>query len=291
MSNLTVLCLLWIVQFQLTNTVNEVQHKRLLLNDPDVINSRLINLEKSMQDVVRLTQQQQIMQSTIAQLQTQNTNMQSTMAQLETKNTNMQSTITHLQTELTQEKEKVSLLSDRGSTYIRWGRKQCSGLHTEIMYTGFASGQDYHRSNYYGGPANMLCLPNNPELNNRTGTSYSFLSGTEYENGNFFVNGAANEDVPCALCRSVNTSTSIMIPGRESCDSGWKLEYHGILASGHYGNKPSSYICLDSHPEFLQAGEDDKNGHLLYATQTNCGSLACPPYVNNKAINCVVCSR
>ncbi|CAG2217820.1 unnamed protein product [Mytilus edulis] len=236
MSNLTVLCLVWIVQFQLTNTVNEVQHKRLLLNDPDVINSRLINLEKSMQDVVRLTQQQQIMQSTIAQLQTQNTNMQSTMAQLETKNTNMQSTITHLQTELMQEKEKVSLLSDRGSTYIRWGRKQCSGLHTEIMYT-------------------------------------------------------ANEDVPCALCRSVNTSTSIMIPGRESCDSGWKLEYHGILASGHYGQKPSAYICIDSHPEFLQAGQDDKDGHLLYATQTSCGSLACPPYVNNKAINCVVCSR
>ncbi|XP_063404416.1 uncharacterized protein LOC134687889 [Mytilus trossulus] len=267
MAIVTVLFSLWIVQLQLVNTADEFQHKRLLLNDPDVINSRLVNLEKSMQDMVRLTQQQQIMQSTIAQLQTQNTNTQSAMAQLETKNTNMQSTITQLQTELTQEKEKVSLLS------------------------GFASGQDYHRSNYYGGPANMLCLPNNPELNNRTGTSDSFLSGTEYENGNFFVDGAANEDVPCALCRSVNSSTSIMIPGRQSCDSGWKLEYHGILASGHYGHKPSSYICIDSHPEFLQAGQDDKNGHLLYATQTNCGSLACPPYVNNKAINCVVCSR
>ncbi|CAG2242398.1 unnamed protein product [Mytilus edulis] len=107
------------------------RHKRLLLNDPDVINSRLINLEKSMQDVVRLTQQQQTMQSTIAQLQN-------------------------------------ALLNDRGSTYIRWGRKQCSGVNTEMLYTGFAAGQEHYHSQYYGGPANMLCLPNNPEISNRT---------------------------------------------------------------------------------------------------------------------------
>ncbi|CAG2197574.1 unnamed protein product [Mytilus edulis] len=90
---------------------------------------------------------------------------------------------------------------------------------------------------------------------------------------------------------SANTSTSIMIPGRESCDSGWKIEYHGILASGAYNHKPSSYICLDRHPEFLQGGEDNKNGRLLYATQTKCGSLPCPPYANKMAINCVVCSK
>ncbi|VDI25902.1 Hypothetical predicted protein [Mytilus galloprovincialis] len=137
----------------------------------------------------------------------------------------------------------------------------------------------------------MLCLPKNPEISNRTTPGNSILVGTEYRDGNVFVTGASYEDVPCALCRSVNTSSSIMIPGRESCDSGWKIEYNGILASGHYGHKASSYICIDSHPEFLQAGEDNKNGHLLYATRTKCGSLACPPYVNNMAINCVICSK
>lgn len=137
----------------------------------------------------------------------------------------------------------------------------------------------------------MLCLPNNPELNNRTAPGNSLLFGTEYEDGNFFVTGAHNEDVPCALCRSANTSSSVMIPGRKSCDVGWKIEYHGILASGTYAQKSSSYICLDSHPEFLQGGQDDKNGHLLYATRIQCGSLACPPYVDNMAINCVVCSK
>ncbi|XP_071134416.1 uncharacterized protein [Mytilus edulis] len=265
----TVLVLLYIVQTGIADTENHDHHRRLLLNDPDVLNSRMGNIEKSMQDMVRLTQQ------------------------LQTQNTNMQSTITQLQTELTQEKEKVSkaLLNDIGSTYIRWGRKQCSGVNTEILYTGFAAGQDYYNSNYFGGPANMLCLPNNPELSNRTAPGNSLLVGTEYQDGNFFGHGAEDEDVPCALCRSVNTSTSIMIPGRESCDSGWKIEYRGILASGAHHYKPSSYICLDSHPEFLQAGEDNKNGHLLYATRTKCGSLACPPYANNMAINCVVCSK
>ncbi|VDI06995.1 Hypothetical predicted protein [Mytilus galloprovincialis] len=249
----------------MVRTEDQDHYKRLLLNDPDVINSRLIHLEKSMQDMVRLTQQQQTMQSTIAQLQS----------------------------ELAQEKEKVSqaLLNDRGSTYIRWGRKQCSGVNTEMLYTGFAAGQEYHHSQFYGGPANMLCLPNNPEISNRTAPGSSLLVGTEYEDGNFFANGAQDEDVPCALCRSANTSASIMIPGRITCDGGWKMEYNGILASGAYSHKPSSYICLDSHPEFLQAGKDNKNGHVLYATRTSCGSLACPPYVDNMAINCVVCSK
>ncbi|XP_071136715.1 uncharacterized protein [Mytilus edulis] len=249
-----VLSLLYIVLTGMVCTEEQDHYKRLLLNDPDVINSRLINLEKSMQDVVRLTQQQQTMQSTIAQLQN-------------------------------------ALLNDRGSTYIRWGRKQCSGVNTEMLYTGFAAGQKYHHIQYYGGPANMLCLPNNPEISNRTAPGSSLLVGTEYRDGNFFVTGANTEDVPCALCRSANTSSSIMIPGRESCDSGWKIEYNGILASGSYSHKPSSYLCLDSHPEFLQAGQDNKDGHLLYATRTKCGSLACPPYVDNMAINCVVCSK
>lgn len=158
------------------------------------------------------------------------------------------------------------------------------------FFLGFAAGQEYSQSTY-GGPSNMLCLPNNPELSNRTSPGYSLLVGTEYEDGNFFINGAQDEDVPCSLCRSRNTSSSIMIPGRQSCDHGWKTEYHGILASGSYTQKPSTYICLDSHPEFLQAGQDNKDGRLLYATRTKCGSLACPPYANNIAINCVVCSK
>lgn len=160
------------------------------------------------------------------------------------------------------------------------------------MILGFTAGQEHYKaSSFSGGPTNILCLPNNPELSNRTATGYSVLAGSEYEDGNFFIKGAQNEDAPCALCRSRNTSSSVMIPGRITCYDGWQMEYRGILASGAYGHRPSSYICIDSFPEFIQGGQDDKNGFLLYPTSTKCGALPCPPYGDNLAVNCVVCSK
>lgn len=65
-----VLSLLCIVLTGMGSAADHDNYKRLLLNDPDVINSRLANLEKSMQDMVRLTQQVRTMESTIGQLQT-----------------------------------------------------------------------------------------------------------------------------------------------------------------------------------------------------------------------------
>jgi hypothetical protein len=46
----------------------------------------------------------------------------------------------------------------------------------------------------------------------------------------------------------------------------------------------TSYICVDSSPEFVPGGKDDKNGNLLYATGTKCGSLTCPPYTDNMSV-------
>ncbi|CAG2242397.1 unnamed protein product [Mytilus edulis] len=273
------------------------RHKRLLLNDPDVINSRLVNLEKSMQDIVRLTQQQQ---TTIAQLQTELAQEKEKVSQAllnerlrktplkDDSSEAKKSKIEKSDQNKKQTSENYCIQKLYSNTGPRKFTKRQRMLYSQI---GFAAGQEYLHSHYYGGPANMLCLPNNPEISNRTAPGNSLLVGTEYDNGNFFANGAHNEDVPCALCRSSNTSASIMIPGRKSCDSGWKIEYNGILASGAFTHKPSSYICLDSHPEFLQGGQGDQNGHVLYGTSTKCGSLACPPYVDNMAINCVVCSK
>ncbi|CAG2248917.1 unnamed protein product [Mytilus edulis] len=156
---------------------------------------------------------------------------------------------------------------------------------------GYAAGQEYdYDSAHFGGPSNMLCLPKDPELSNRTGSASSRLYGTEFE-GNYFAPGSANEDVPCALCRGNNTSSSVMIPGRKSCYSGWKKEYFGILASNCYSCKASSYICVDMNPEFIAGGERNDNNNLLYATSMKCGSLPCPPYHNDLEVYCVVCSK
>lgn len=87
------------------NNKASFENKRLLLNDPDVTASRLSSVEKSIEDMVGLTQQ----------LQTQNSNMQTTIAHLEAtllKETStrkdLQKNLSQLQTELAQEKVKVS---------------------------------------------------------------------------------------------------------------------------------------------------------------------------------------
>lgn len=162
-----------------------------------------------------------------------------------------------------------------------------------LTLLGYAAGQSHYNSNsptHFGGAANTLCLPSTPELSNRTIPGGSFIYGTDYEE-NVFASGAKDEDVPCAVCRTSNTYTSIMIPGRKSCYTGWNREYNGILASNHYSFKASSYICVDASPEFVPGGKDNKNGNLLYATGTKCGSLTCPPYTDNMSVYCVVCSK
>jgi hypothetical protein len=162
----------------------------------------------------------------------------------------------------------------------------------KLYFSGYASGQHFNEfSNRFGGPANFLCLPRDPELSNMTAQySDSHIYGTEYEESTL-RSDALNEDVPCALCKSTNTHSSVMIPGRKSCYPGWKVEYNGFLASDHYGFSASSYICIDKDPEYVPGGQKDENGRRLYMTVIKCGALSCPPYKDNHMVNCVVCSQ
>ena len=156
---------------------------------------------------------------------------------------------------------------------------------------GYAAGEKYtHGSSYTGGASNMLCLPSNPEPSNNTISASSQLYGTEYEDTQF-GSGAYNEDVPCAVCRSTNTSSSLMIPGRKFCFAGWKKEYDGIIASGAYVYASSSFISVDAHPTYTPGGSRNNNDNVIYVTAMKCGSLPCPPYTDNLEVFCVVCSK
>ena len=44
------------------------------------------------------------------------------------------------------------------STYVRWGRTECPGNRTEMVYRGFAGGARHDK----GGAANYVCLPEEP---------------------------------------------------------------------------------------------------------------------------------
>lgn len=160
--------------------------------------------------------------------------------------------------------------------------------------TGYVAGQQYyhpHSSSSFGGPANTLCLPNNPELDlSHTVSTHNLLYGTEYQENEFGTN-SYNEDMPCAVCRRNSLSTTVMIPGRKSCYPGWRMEYNGLLAGGDHTQTASSYLCVDKIPEYIPSGQKDENGHLFYIIAFKCGPLPCPPYKDNTIVNCVVCSK
>lgn len=163
-----------------------------------------------------------------------------------------------------------------------------------FLITGYAAGQQFYHpkaSSTFGGPANTLCLPSNPELDlSHTVSTSNLLYGTEYK-GNEFGTNSANEDMPCAVCRRNSLSTTIMIPGRKSCYQGWRVEYNGLLAGGFYSESASSYLCVDKIPEYIPSGQKNENGHTVFFISFKCGPLPCPPYKDNTIVHCVVCSK
>ena len=186
-----------------------------------------------------------------------------------------------------------------GSAYVRWGRNNCSGNGTELVYSGYAAGSDYRNT---GGAANYICLSPDPiwghynDAHDAAGTvfgvEYQFEGAMPgYDTTTFFHKKVHDEDAPCSVCRS-RRSTVIMIPGRNHCYIGWTLEYKGYLVSSYYGHTAAGeYVCLDDHPDVIPGGHTNQDGKLFYLVEGRCGSLTCPPYVDGRELTCVVCSK
>ena len=69
------------------------------------------------------------------------------------------------------------------------------------------------------------------------------------------------------------------------------MEYSGLLATQHHSEHGATYICVDSEPDEVNGGHEDRNGGLLYIVEASCGSLKCPPYEDGYEITCSVCTR
>eukprot|EP00105_Crassostrea_gigas_P001074 XP_011413096.2 PREDICTED: uncharacterized protein LOC105317973 [Crassostrea gigas] len=177
--------------------------------------------------------------------------------------------------------------SNVGGIFVRWGRKDCPGNNTELVYSGFAGGSYYSHT---GATAEFVCLPRDPDLTTKFSSGYAYMYGSEYDTTEF--GHADGDDLPCSVCRSTMESSVLMIPGKSSCYDGWSMQYHGDLVAGKYSHSAATqFICLDEHPEALTAGQDNHEGKLFYPVQASCGSLACPPYHNGKYLTCVVCTK
>ena len=181
-----------------------------------------------------------------------------------------------------------------GATYIRWGRTTCPSTEgTELVYAGIASGAHYTNT---GGPADYLCLPNEPEYLEVTAGIQDVrgrLYGVEYQILDIPPALVAQEDhnAPCAVCFVTVRKTKLMIPARISCPSSWTLEYYGYLMSSLHDQSRTSAECIDVNPENLPGTGANTNGALFYFIESLCIAEVCPSYVIGNELTCVVCTK
>ncbi|KAL4225201.1 hypothetical protein ACF0H5_015892 [Mactra antiquata] len=195
--------------------------------------------------------------------------------------------------------EISSLKQGFASTYVRWGKNDCPA-NISLVYKGYMGGNTYTDN---GGPANYVCLPDDPTWSKYEDGIQTFANGlaegngmygTEYElfgTFNPFNKAVHDEDAPCAVCRTNHIST-IMIPARNNCYPGWQLQYSGYLMTIHSTHPAATeYVCVDGNPDFIPHGSANTNGNVLYFVEAVCGSLPCLPYVQGRELACVVCSK
>ncbi|XP_011415224.3 short-chain collagen C4 [Magallana gigas] len=231
-----------------------IAEKRILLDDPAYLQSQIHALERKMEDVVA-------------------------------RNTDL----TAKYTDLSVKYNTLLTKSNGGGIFVRWGRKDCPGINTELVYSGFAGGS---WPQHTGAAAEFVCLPRDPDLTTKFTSSYAFMYGSEYDASSTEFGHDNGDDLPCSVCRSTVQSSVLMIPGKSSCYDGWSMQYHGDLVAGAVVHKAATqYICLDEHPEALIAGQRNDDGKFFYPVKAVCGALACPPYHNDRYLTCVVCTK
>ena len=102
-----------------------------------------------------------------------------------------------------------------------------------------------------------------------------------------------NQNVTCAVCYTSTKSVQIMIPAKTTCPNTWTTEYNGYLMTQHYNHKNSrEYICVDKEADAIPGSGGSTDGAVVYHVVSTCNyGIPCPPYVTNKYITCVVCTK
>ena len=173
--------------------------------------------------------------------------------------------------------------------YTRWGRKSCpNDTGAQLVYEGITGGSGHQQS---GGGANYVCLPKDPQYMSTHVPAASYMYGAEYESVNGIFSDKEDHDAPCAVCYISTKTVKLMIPARITCPSSWTIEYKGYLMAPYHDQKNTVYECVDENAESVPGSSANTNGALLYFTVSTCTGLPCPPYVNNRVITCVVCTK
>ena len=188
----------------------------------------------------------------------------------------------------------TELAAKSGVIYTRWGRTICPSVSgTELVYSGRAGGSGH---GHKGGGANYLCMPDNPQYSNYASgvQGDSYVYGAEYES--YYPNApiphsSFQHNVPCAVCHVQERGSVLMIPARRNCPTSWTKEYEGALMSERHNHHRTMFECMDGSPESVPGSSADTNGALFYHVEANCNGMPCPPYVAEKELTCVVCTK
>ena len=169
-------------------------------------------------------------------------------------------------------------------------------MHSIQFSIGIAGGKWYIHT---GSGSNYLCLPEDPEYDdNVTGIdpNRAYVYSAEYQVYNEFPPYADKHDheVPCAVCRTTNRGSLLMIPAKVACPTGWTREYHGYLMTEKVDHTSTEFVCVDRNPEILAGtSAENQDGALFYLVEGRCdaSNLPCGPYIDGAELACVVCSK
>ncbi|XP_052084160.1 uncharacterized protein LOC127721455 isoform X2 [Mytilus californianus] len=261
---------------------------------------QLISTKAGTDKLAEIEKQQQMVRDKQAELEKQETIRRGEQAVIEKQQTVGRDKLAEIEKQQKLGKDKLAeiekQLTDKGVTYIRWGKTLCDGPNTETIYSGQVGGGHF---THKGASVNYICLPKDPDAAQplKSNSNYAYLYGAEYEIFDYnqpqgIRSGIGQHDVACAACLAKSKRSTIMIPGRKTCYNGWTKEYEGILMAGYHDHPAAAeYACVDRDTEAIAGGSNDENGILFYPVKTVCGSLKCPPYKQDTDVLCVVCSK
>ena len=154
-----------------------------------------------------------------------------------------------------------------------------------MIYSGKVAGANHADK---GGGGNAQCLPTDPEYNDSINTTQkkAYMYGAQFDNSIDIL----NHDIPCALCYA-NHSTSLMIPAKFTCPSGWTNEYYGYLMTSLGYQSKVEYMCVDKAFKNTKRRSKVDKGLLLYPVEVKCQSLPCPPFNATTDMMCVLCTK
>ena len=83
----------------------------------------------------------------------------------------------------------------------------------------------------------------------------------------------------------------ITIPTRLTCPASWTVEYIGYLMSDKLTHRRIATACVDKNPETVRGEAANTEGALFYHTEAVCNGIDCHPYVPEKELTCVICTK